>query len=375
MQGKLLWITKVIGIHTRMENALHVEGDIAVEESRVLIIPDTHWRDTDIKTVGGYCQATTLVAEELLKIIWDQRITHVFHTGDWCDKGYRTLHESFSHRNVLQEMNEATHNRVYMTLGNHFFLERDSNPEMYWIQPNDTYKPVKAIYAKEPLIQLVPELLVGCTQFSFFHFHKTNKMYFRPKLPSAKYHCGIYHDDEVAPAHVRLDEGIRKNIQTSYIKNIYSNIDFGVLGHIHTPVGEVTMQVDGRTVVLDIPGSLSIGSTKASDMHTSVKLPIFTVTDSSVKKEYVTVSLHTDKLKLFGKKETKLPDNQFIPEDLRNTDNIDELMRRGVTAYISAESFLDVAGCSEIQKKLYSTAAKGMLTLVNAVKIVSGKEI
>lgn len=351
-----------------------VEGDINVSEKRILDISDTHWRDSDIKTIGGYCEATNLVAQDLLKIMRDYKITHVIHNGDWCDKGYRTQHELHSHRNVLQEMNEITEDNVYMCLGNHFFLERDSNPELYWIQPNEVYKPVKSIYASKPLIKITPTLVLGCTQFSFFHYNKNQKTYIAPRVPGIKFHCGVYHDECVVPMHVRLDEGIRTQVLPSYTRSIFSNIDFGVIGHIHTPVGEVMAQVDGRNIPLDIPGSLAVMTTKVSDLHTSVRLPIFTVTETSLKKEYVPVSLHTERLKFFKKKDKPLDDKTFMCEDLKNVSTVEELLQKGMSNYISADSYLRMRGVSDRQIKMYEAASAGRLDVTAAVRIIVGKE-
>lgn len=345
-------------------------------ENRVIIIPDLHWRDTDIKTIGGYCEATDLVAQDLVTIMKEEKITHGISTGDWCDKGYRQLHATFSHRNYLQEMNDLTNRNMFMCIGNHFFLERDSNPEIYWIQPNDKFKPVKPIYAVEPLLKTPDQIMIGCMQFSLFHYKKEQegKMYFRPKMPNAKYHGGVYHDDMVVPAHVRVNEGIHVNVNSGYTRNVYSNIDLAVIGHIHTPIGEVVMQVDGRNIPVDIPGSLAIVSSKPSDMHTHVNIPVFTITDNTVKKEYIKVSLHTDKLKFFKQKEQPMLDNKFMPSDLSPIEKMTELMRRSSAGYITPESFLELGGASEAQKKLYTAAAQGRLNISTAVKILVGKE-
>lgn len=351
-----------------------VEGGIlAVEEYRVIPVPDLHWRDTDISTVGGYCEATLETGKELISVMRDYKITHALFLGDVCDKGYRTQHELYSHRNLIQEINSITNDNAYLNLGNHFFIERDTNPELYWIQPNEKYKPVKPIYANKPLLRVEETLILGCVQFSFFHYNKNQKMYVRPRVPGIKYHCGLYHDDLIVPAHVRLDEGIRKNVQASYTRAIYDNIDIAAIGHIHTPVGEVMMQVDGRDIPVDIPGSLCVLTSKPADLHRSVKLPIYTITSNTFKKEYVSIELHTSLLRFSKQKEAKIANKSFIPQDLRNTENVGELIRRGTAGYLSAENYLELNGASEVQKRMYEAASYGRLDVPSAVKIITSK--
>jgi predicted MPP superfamily phosphohydrolase len=334
-------------------------------EETVLIVPDLHLRDVDITTVKGYCTASTEVLKDILKIIEDRHVTRLIFLGDICDKGYRNIHESFSHRNFMDEFNELTKRNVYTVLGNHFFLERDTNPEIYWIQPNDRYKPLKPIYAKYPILQTPEVLKVGSVQFSFHHFSKNNKYYIKRNETNAKYHCGLFHDDFVVPNSIRLEEGIRRAVDSSYMASIYRELDFAVIGHIHTPIGSRDIVVDGRTIPIDIPGSACVMSTKASDFHTDVNLPLYTITETGYKKEYVKLSLHTDLLN-FKRKTSSNEANDLLDFD-KTKEMLEGSLRTG-----SAMDYLISKGVNQIQIGMYSQAATGSLNSSVAVKLVTG---
>lgn len=344
-----------------------------------VVVPllDSHWRDVDFKTIGGFCKAVSLTSQDFIKICKDVKATRIISTGDLCDKGYRTIHETFTHRNLLQEMNDITRNQVYMVIGNHFFLERDTNPELYWIQPHQIYKPIKSIYAKEPLLKTPNQIMVNCMQISLFHYNKHDKNYVNRVSPDARYHCGFYHDDTVVPAHVRIQEGIDKPMSVSYVRTIFDNIDLAVMGHIHTPYGLVTINLGGKEIPVDIPGSAAIVTSKPSDLHTSIKIPVFTITDKSYKKEYVELSLHTNELKFYR------PTNKAVVADQEGVVDITTLSNNDIRKLIAKEhlegmsafAYLEMGGCSEYQMKLFELAQRGVLNTLNAMKVYKGEEV
>ena len=159
-----------------------------------------------------------------------------------------------------RRVSASVNGNVYLCVGNHFYLERDENPEMYIIQPNSLLRPQYDIpLPEEPIFRVVPQLRIGDVQIDFFHFSKTNKQYVAYREPSTKFHIGIYHDDKCLPGWVREQEGYTGVANQSYFNEIYDNIDLAIHGHIHTRIGMTSIQIaNERKVPLCIPGSLGI---------------------------------------------------------------------------------------------------------------------
>ena len=275
--------------------------------ARILFVSDLHKRDCDFTTVAGYTKAVDAVQMDILAFIKQQHITHLVSLGDWYDKGYRSINRSNNDRNFDEDLSKAVNGNFYICLGNHFFLERDNNPEMYLIQPSKLFRPSQAIYATNPIIRAVPSLRIGPLQISFFHYSKENKNYLRERDPEVTYHIGVYHDDVVVPTKQRNDAGFRGTTLTSYTDIIYRNIDLAIVGHIHTPVGVFNIPVNGRTLPMIVPGSLSITNSGSSALHTDVRLPVVEVgDDGSVRCSLYPFSLHANLLRIYKKKDAPI---------------------------------------------------------------------
>ena len=257
--------------------------------ARILFVSDLHKRDCDFSTIAGYTKAVDAVQQDILSFIKQRGITHLVSLGDWYDKGYRSINRSNNDRNLDEDLSKAVNGNFYICLGNHFFLERDNNPEMYLIQPSEYYKPSQPIYATSSVIRAVPSLRIGPVQISFFHYSKENKNYITERDPEVKYHIGVYHDDTVVPTQQRNDAGFRGTTMTSYMDNIFANINLAIVGHIHTPIGVFNIQSRGRELPMIVPGSLAITTSGSSDLHTDVNLPVVEITDDGK----VSCSLYT----------------------------------------------------------------------------------
>ena len=66
---------------------------------------------------------------------------------------------------------------------------------------------------------------------------------------------------------------------TSYLDNIFENINLAIVGHIHTPVGAFNIQARGRSLPMIIPGSMAITTSGSNDLHTDVNLPVVEIAD------------------------------------------------------------------------------------------------
>lgn len=261
---------------------------------RILFLSDLHKKSTNPSNMPGYIKALDAVQMDILRFVKENQISHLVSMGDLYDKGYRSINRAVSDMNMDKALSDAVRGNFYICLGNHFFLERDSNPEMYMIQPNDMYRPNNQIFAVTPTIRAVPALRVGPIQISFFHYSKKDKNYRMNRDPDCKYHIGVYHDDCVVPTAQRNAAMFIGTTTTSYTDAILQNVNLAVVGHIHNPIGTFQVNVMGRLVPMIIPGSLAITSSEMSAFHTDVNLPIVEVSNSgTVSVSYAKFDLHT----------------------------------------------------------------------------------
>lgn len=343
-------------------------ADRVYEEGNVFLYTDLHQRYKDFSKIKGYCKALSAVNKDLCNIIDKHNIDIAASAGDLYDGGYAkissTIRDTFSTNRITEKVN-GNH---FICLGNHFFLERDSNPEMYLIQPNKKYKPREDYYAEEPVIHAVDSILVGCVQFSFFHYSKINKEYITERDPRALYHIGIYHDTCVVPGAAREKCNIFTDVSSEYLNRIYANVDMAFIGHVHIPVGIINMNINGRTVPAMIPGSLSI--CKRNEVHPNIKLPIFNCTKESMTISFETVSTHSELLTIVDDKEKPVEDEESLSTSIKDAITIrddDGLIFRAssVDDFIREDKTVD-----ERAVTIFRKAAYGELTVADAIRAV-----
>lgn len=327
--------------------------------ARILFVSDLHKRDCDFSTIAGYTKAVDAVQRDILAFIKQRGITHLVSMGDWYDKGYRSINRSNNDRNLDEDLSRAVNGNFYICLGNHFFLERDNNPEMYLIQPSQQYRPSQPIYASTPVIRAVPSLRIGSLQISFFHYSKENKNYIVPRDPEVTYHIGVYHDDVVVPTQQRNDAGFRGSTMTSYLDNTFDNIDLAIVGHIHTPVGVFNIQSRGRTLPMIVPGSLAITASGSNNLHTDVNLPVVEVADDGkISCSLFTFDLHANLLRFYKRKDK--PIKADMPEQA-----VLEIPKT-----VSLADYLRARGFGENHLKLVDAASESYIEVVQGLKIL-----
>lgn len=306
-----------------------------------------------------------MIQEDIIEFVLRNGITHIIIGGDWYDRGFHGLGPAFSSIEMDRRISASVNGNVFLCVGNHFYLERDENPEMYIIQPNDYYKPQSDMpLPKEPIFKCVSDLVIGTVQISFFHFNKVSKDYVNEIKEGITYHIGIYHDDACVPGWVREYEGFRSQTDSTYLNSIYRNIDLAIHGHIHHKTGLVKQELmSGRALPMFIPGSLGITQNKEVLKHSEVETPVIEIgDDSSVKVMLARFSTHLDKLRFYqNKQKTKL--------------NLDNLQNRPINLSSkhlqSLPQYLTSRGYTDIDLKLVEHASKGLLNLATAVAIVS----
>lgn len=346
-----------------------MEGGLTVI-AKVLVVTDLHKRWKDSTSIKGQVSVQNAIQKDLIEYCANNHVTHVFIAGDWYDRGFHGLGQAYGAIEMDRRLSACVNGNVYLCVGNHFYLERDENPEMYIIQPNDYIKPQMEIPVPEtPIFKLVPKLKLGTVQFDFFHFNKLNKNYVAYRDEDTTYHIGIYHDDTVVPGWVREREGYTGSATQAYFNQIYANVDLAICGHIHTKIGTTVMELNsGRKVPVIIPGSLGITQNKEDFKHADVQLPVITIDDdSTVHIDYATFSTHLPELRFYApkkKKKTLLSTSEIMA-------NRPTAVNTNSAELLSLPVFLMKRGYTNRHLNLVNAAIGETLNLATAVAILA----
>lgn len=338
--------------------------------ARLFFISDFHKKYSDPESIRNYVNVQYKIQEELIAFITENDVTHVLIAGDWYDRGFHGLAHAYGSTELDRRLSAAVNGNVYLCIGNHFYLERDENPEMYIIQPNEFFKPTEHIpMPSKPIFQAVHQLNIGTVQIDFFHYNKLNKDYVAQRHDKTTFHIGLYHDEAVVPGWVREMEGFSGSSSQSYMNKIYDNIDLALHGHIHTAIGMCTTTLNsGRKVPLCIPGALSITQNKESYKHKEVKLPIIDIDDdSNVKLKMATFNTHLSELEFHTPKRKKK----------RKVSNV----QQGVTPNVSVSTpspvlqsltlYLSSKGYGEKRLELVNLAMSNSLDTITTIRALS----
>ena len=343
-----------------------MEGGLIVS-ARILFISDLHKRWRDSASVKGQIEVQEKIQKDIIEFNKANGVTHNIILGDWYDRGFHGLGQAYGAIEMDRRLSASVNGNVYLCVGNHFYLERDENPEMYIIQPNAFIRPTIPIPVPDkPIFNVVPSITINNVLISFFHFNKTNKNYVAPRDPSIKYHIGVYHDDCVVPGHVRAMEGYTGTTSQNYMNAIYSNVDLAIHGHIHCKCGVVNMELNtGRTLPMIIPGSLGIVANRAEHKHNSVDLPLIDIADDgTVTVSTVTFSTHIEDLRFFDtkKKKKQTTVTQLLQPEKGLTKTTAELQ--------SLSTFLTKRGYHRYHLNMVDAARSGTLDITQAVTLM-----
>lgn len=337
--------------------------------ARILFITDLHKRYKDSQSIKGQTTVQNMIQEDIIRFNKEHNVTHNIIGGDWYDRGFHGLGQAYGQIEMDRKLSQSVNGNVYLCVGNHFYLERDENPEMYIIQPNDFIKPQMEIpMPDEPIFKVVQQLNIGPVQIDFFHFNKINKSYIAYRRPDTTYHIGVYHDDSVIPGWVREQEGYTGSSSVTYLNQIYDNIDLALHGHIHTKVGSASLAIaNGRKVPMFIPGSLGITQNKEQFKHLDVQLPVITIEDDySVKVQLANFSTHMDELKFYAPKKKK--DSILLTN--KSIDGSVQVMTNNASLQ-SLPIYLTNKGYEPRHIKLVDAAVAGTLNLPSAISILA----
>lgn len=339
--------------------------------AKILFITDLHKRWKDSESIKGSMVVQQKIQEDIIAFNKSEGITHNVILGDWYDRGFHGLCQSWGATEMDRRVSASVNGNVYLCIGNHFYLERDENPEMYVIQPNPYIKPQYDIpLPEEPIFRVVPRLLIGRVLIDFFHFSKLNKEYVGSRNRDIKFHIGVYHDDATVPGWVSELDGYTGFSTQSYYNRVYSNIDLAIHGHIHSKIGVVKLPLDdGREVPLYIPGSLGITQNKDSMKHTDVDLPVIEIDDDSeVKISTAKFSNYLSDLRFVESKKKKKK-KTLIAEGMLPVGDV------AITAHsasmASLSTYLMKKGYSETHMRIINEARNGTLTVPKVIRMLS----
>lgn len=338
--------------------------------ARILYITDLHKPYKDPSTIKGQVQVHTKIQQEIIDFNKKYEVTHCLIGGDWYDRGFHGLGPAYGAMEMDRRLSESVNGNVFLCIGNHFYLERDENPEMYIIQPNQYIKPqIEIPMPDKPLFQVVPRLKIGTVQIDFFHYNKINKNYFSNREEDCTYHIGVYHDDCVLPAWIREMDGYSGNSSQNFLAQVYSNIDLALHGHIHSKVGTVSLDLcTGKKVPLIVPGSLGITQNKECFKHTDVQLPLIEIDDdSTVHVKLARFYTHVDELS-FSESKSKKKKNVLIDEGV--IDSKEFKITESRAELQSLPNFLTKKGYTKTHMNLISAALSDTLNVATAVRIL-----
>lgn len=334
--------------------------------ARILCISDLHKRYKEGSSVKNNIEVQKLIQEDIIAFNIEHAVTHNIILGDWYDRGFHGLGPAYSEIEMDRRISASVNGEVYLCVGNHFYLERDENPEMYIIQPNEYFRPsFKINVPDKPIFKVVPQLCFGPVQIDFFHYSKVNKIYYQECKPETTFHIGIYHDDKVIPSHIRELEGYSGDTSFSYLYDTYKNIDLAIHGHIHCKVGVTALEIaEGHKVPLVIPGALGITQNKDIFKNSEIKLPMIEIDDNyNVQLKMVPFSTHIDRLKFYDNK--------------RQQTNLTELMEKNSNGLIidhdairSLPTFMRSKGYSDVHLKILDVARNADMTITDVLRIL-----
>lgn len=275
---------------------------------KVLIGGDLHKKMKDITTIRGYVKACTKVQLDIMRKIKEMGITHFISLGDWFDSGYGSdVAAALTHTDIDVEMSKLLNGNFYGLIGNHIRIRMDSNPELFLIQPHDTYKSRYPVTRPEQVIRTPKSLTLNGVQFHFMHWNKDAESAFEYKAmidPNCHYHVGLYHTEYVIPTHYLHNMGMKTVInENSMIASALEDIDLAVVGHIHKPIGTFTInKVSGKSTTMIVPGSLTNTDAGELSRHSYIDMPLLEIDESgNVSLSYVRQDLFTDELQFLRK--------------------------------------------------------------------------
>lgn len=331
---------------------------------KILYGCDLHKRMKDLTTIRGYTKVNREIQLDLMKIIEEQEITHFMHGGDWFHSGYGTdVAAALTHTDIDRQMSDLLGGNFYGLIGNHIRLRLDSNPELFLIQPHDTYVSRHTVTRDEQIIKTPKDLILNGVQIHFMHWNKDaeSALDYKAMLnPECHYHIGLYHTEYIVPSHFLHGMGMTNIVNdNSKISAALEGINLAIVGHIHKPLGTFNInKSDGTTTTMIVPGSLTNTDAGMGSRHDYVDLPVIEIDeDGKVSLSYIHFYLRTDELTFMSKvldeesrdklKSLRGNAKETLYEELESTTFVGES-----SSFISLNAFMKEQGYTSGDKSL-----------------------
>lgn len=273
-----------------------------MSEVKILLGGDLHKRAKDITTIEGYVRCTNAVQRALMSEIVERGIDYFISLGDWYDKGYASdISASLADYDLDIKMNEILGGKFYGVIGNHIRLSMDSNPELHLIQPHPVLKSRRGTNRQEQIIKTPEVLRIHDVQISFMHYNMNYEkvIQYKPsRQPWAKYHIALFHTPLIIPNAQLMNTQYGYNISSNgEIARTLEDVDLAIVGDIHKPIGKFNIDKGIGITTMIVPGSLTNTDAGLANNHTSVMLPLITISDNSeVTLEFLPFDLKTNML-------------------------------------------------------------------------------
>lgn len=243
---------------------------------RIILLTDTHLVLKNPNNRIRMIEEGVDILNQIHDLIIDNNIDIAIHLGDLYDRGYATIpHEMYNRQiEALQNISKAVNNNFFMVMGNHSYTYATQNPEFTITEILDEnlkeiYKYKDTLELLNPIIKAPAYLDFGDTRISFVHFDPRKKYKI---INDKKYNIALLHDDFITFEskeelyHHKYGHGIE--VMNT---DLFDNIDTAIMGHIHKPLTDFTMNNAKATDII-VPGSLV--NRTAAEKHTYVDLPI-----------------------------------------------------------------------------------------------------
>jgi hypothetical protein len=317
---------------------------------------DWHFTAVDFKSLGGYVANNNRLLADVIEHVAYGKYTHIFGTGDIFDRGFTNISQYEHYMNGLEVLTSLVKGNHYECLGNHFYVQRIHNPELYLIQPVEepfvgSDLPQGVIARTEPVIRLTDTVQLGCVQVSFHHYNPQHEYRNIPRNPKTKLHIAIFHDDNCLPNSVLQKMNIPVVSDASELASLFAGVDIAYMGHIHLNLGN--SRYNNTTVM--VPGSMVPTSVKSGSLFHDIELLTIECDDET----YTLGSVKFDRG--IANMRTRVDKREMNKEVKKQTTAAKGLMPHG--RYFSLTEYAEKAGINPMHIQIIRDAGDNKLVL------------
>lgn len=275
---------------------------INIKNCKILIVSDVHIKTKNPINRKDYIKEVFDYLQSIAKIAMQENYNIVIFLGDIYDNEFKGSNANTLNLLLAGIIHKLKDNGicVFTLMGNHekhtalkgcpFFnmINYSSTRILNDLKSIDFRIPEYPI----PMFDTCDELIINnklCIHMH--HFSDIDKSY-TTKPNEFLYNIGVFHD-AILPTSARKHIMNISNVDLAQYTNVayndemFANLQYAVCGDIHTRIGEMDVTTSTGVCKVDIPGSVMRTKSGIAESHEYVNLPLFTVTDEGVKKEYL----------------------------------------------------------------------------------------